>query len=138
MLIFNFIIILNIMTGIIIDTFGSLREEYNEYIADTETYCFICGNDRETLDKESSEREGFDYHVKEEHYQWNYLFYIGYIKDKEPTEYTGLESYVADLIEKEDIAWFPNHRAIMIKEEEGLDAGDAVDEDMEKVVEQVG
>jgi hypothetical protein len=132
-LLIDFIIVLSIVTGIIIDTFGSLREEYNEYIEDTETFCFICGFERETLDKESEEKDGFDFHVKNEHYQWNYLFYIGYLSDKEATELTGLESYIAGLIEKEKIDWFPNHRAMMIKEDDGLEAGEAVDANLEDI-----
>lgn len=37
-------IMLNIVGGIIIDTFGSLREKENEKIRDKEDNCFICGN----------------------------------------------------------------------------------------------
>jgi hypothetical protein len=25
---------------------------------------------------------------------WNYFYYLAYLKNKEPTEYTGIESYV--------------------------------------------
>lgn len=138
LLIINFIIVLSIVTGIIIDTFGSLREEYNSYIEDTESFCFICGHDRETLDKESEEKEGFDFHVKNEHYQWNYLFYIGYLSDKDDTDHTGLESYIAGLIDSEKIEWFPNHRALMIKEEAGMEAGEAVDKNIEDIENDVG
>lgn len=38
------IIMLNIVGGIIIDTFGSLREEENAKLADKDDNCFICGN----------------------------------------------------------------------------------------------
>lgn len=137
-LLIDFIIVLSIVTGIIIDTFGSLREEYNAYIEDTESFCFICGHDRETLDKESEEKEGFEHHVKNEHYQWNYLFYIGYLKDKEATELTGLESYIAGLIAKEKIDWFPSHRAMMIKEDGGMEADEALDDNLENIEKNVG
>ena len=137
LLIFGFIIILNIVTGIIIDTFGSLREEYNAYILDTFTYCFICGHDREALEKEfegGEEVDGFDYHVKKEHFQWNYLFYIGYLHDKKDTEFTGLESHVDGLINDEKISWFPNHRAMIVKEDEGLEANEAAEEEIQTIV----
>jgi len=39
-------IMINIVVGIIIDTFGVLREQSNERIEDMENYCFICGIDR--------------------------------------------------------------------------------------------
>ena len=136
LLIVALIIILNILSGIIIDTFGSLREEYNKYLKDTETYCFVCGFDRETIDKEATEADGqskFDFHVKQEHYQWNYLFYMAYLRDKEVTEYTGIESYVAEKVQNEDISWFPNHRAMVIKQEDAVNAQSAIDEGIRSI-----
>ena len=47
------IIMINIVSGIIIDTFGTLREELNEYNFDLENYCFICGFDKEVIEKSS-------------------------------------------------------------------------------------
>ena len=29
---------------------------------------------------------------------WNYVFFLGYLLDKEKTEYTGVESYVSNLL----------------------------------------
>ena len=34
---------------------------------------------------------------------WNYVYYIAYLQDKQSTEYTGIESYVQDKINKEEI-----------------------------------
>lgn len=48
------IILINIVAGIIIDTFGSLREELGIYEYDLANHCFICGFDKETIEKESS------------------------------------------------------------------------------------
>lgn len=45
---------------------------------------------------------------------WNYLFYIAYLKDKDPTEYSGIESYVMDKIKNEDTSWFPTFKYIYI------------------------
>lgn len=44
---------------------------------------------------------------------WNYLFYIAYLKDKDPTEYSGIESYVMDKIKNEDTSWFPTFKYIL-------------------------
>lgn len=41
---------------------------------------------------------------------WNYLFYIAYIKNKDQTELSGIESYVADKISQDDISWFPTFK----------------------------
>ncbi len=44
---------INIVSGIIIDTFGTLREKLNEYTEDLENICFICGFDKEFIEKSS-------------------------------------------------------------------------------------
>ena len=47
---------------------------------------------REIFDRKSD--SGFTQHTKIEHYMWNYIFYIGYLKDKDPNEYGGIESFI--------------------------------------------
>jgi len=51
------------------------------------------------------------------------MFYIAYIKDKESTDYTGLESYIAEQIENEEISWFPTHRALVLKGQQETEDG---------------
>lgn len=41
---------------------------------------------------------------------WNYLFYIAYLDYKDPTEYTGIESFVNEKIKNYDFTWFPINR----------------------------
>ena len=48
---------------------------------------------------------------------WNYLFYMAYILEKDNTEFNGTESYVYDLIIREDIKWFPVDKALCISED---------------------
>lgn len=84
----------NIVAGIIIDTFGSLREEESEKIKDIEDKCFICGNLKTIFDRltdSSSMGGGFEHHIKVNHYMWNYVFFMAYLKYKDSTEYTGIE-----------------------------------------------
>jgi len=52
------------LIGIIIDTFGSLREKDNEKKMDVQEICFICGFDRETFDRKSDAGGGFIGHIK--------------------------------------------------------------------------
>ena len=73
-------ILLNMIQGIIIDTFGSLREELAQRQNDQKFICFVCGIDMEKLDKSSESDKGFAYHIRIEHYMWNYLFYRAYIE----------------------------------------------------------
>lgn len=40
----------------------------------------------------------FEDHVKHEHNMWHYLYFIVLVKVKDPTEFTGPESYVDAMI----------------------------------------
>lgn len=46
---------------------------------------------------------------------WNYVYYISYILDKEPTEYTGIESYIADKLKNYDNTWIPINKSLTLK-----------------------
>lgn len=39
--------------------------------------------------------EGFAFHKENDHNIWNYIYYIYYLMEKDPTEYTGIESEIA-------------------------------------------
>ena len=58
------IMLLNIVFGIIIDTFAQLRDEKKSTEDDIRLRCFICGIERTVFDKDG---EGFDSHVKDDH-----------------------------------------------------------------------
>ena len=45
---------------------------------------------------------------------WKYLFYLVYLKTKDPTEYTGLESYVASLLDEEDVSFYPVNKSMCL------------------------
>ena len=65
MFLYNFIVTiltLTILTGIIIDTFAVLRTEDDHNIDDINNICFICGEERNILDKKDPKR-GFVFHV---------------------------------------------------------------------------
>ena len=64
---------------------------------DIQETCYICGYSRELFDRKSE--AGFKLHTLYEHYMWNYVFYISYLQDKEATEYTGIESYIAEKLQ---------------------------------------
>ncbi|EGR30411.1 MIR domain protein [Ichthyophthirius multifiliis] len=106
------IIMINIVSGIIIDQFGELRDKLKEYEQDLNNKCFICNFSSEEIEKESDQNQDFITHIRQDHCMWNYLYYIAYLQDKKQTEYTGIESYVAEKIEKEEIGWFPINRAL--------------------------
>lgn len=101
------LIMLDIVSGIIIDTFGALRLEYEERIHDMQNRCFICGIEKEVFDRMSEVRLRYLAHTTIDHNKWNYLWYIAYLADKDETEYTGNESYVAENLRLKEVNWFP-------------------------------
>jgi len=105
------IILMNIIFGIIIDTFSAMREMTENKINDMKTVCFICSIDRYTFDKQGTP---FDIHIKEEHNMWKYLYYLVYLSTKDETEYTGLESYVGALMADENVGFYPVHKSMCL------------------------
>ena len=53
--------------------------------------------------------------MREEHNLWDYAFFRLYLDKKERIDYSGLETYCADLIHKNMITWFPIKKAIVIE-----------------------
>ena len=108
-------IVWQMVSGIIIDSFDGLRGEREDLEEDMDTICFICGLKRETIEKYYIGKEGFEKHLQD-HNVNNYFFYIFYLEDKDPNEYSGLESYVKKDLDKESTRWFPIGRSLKIEE----------------------
>nr|XP_015202832.1 PREDICTED: inositol 1,4,5-trisphosphate receptor type 1 isoform X11 [Lepisosteus oculatus] len=105
------IIVLNLIFGVIIDTFADLRSEKQKKEEVLKTTCFICGLERDKFDNKTVT---FEEHIKEEHNMWHYLFFIVLVRVKDSTEYTGPESYVAEMIKEHNLDWFPRMRAMSL------------------------
>ncbi|XP_039617485.1 inositol 1,4,5-trisphosphate receptor type 2 isoform X2 [Polypterus senegalus] len=110
------IIVLNLIFGVIIDTFADLRSEKQRKEEILKTTCFICGLERDKFDNKTV---SFEEHIKLEHNMWHYLYFIVLVKVKDPTEYTGPESYVAEMIKEINLEWFPRMRAMSLVSNEG-------------------
>ena len=104
-----------LVSCLIIDTFESLRSTREEKEEDMNSICFICGLDKEEIEKYYPGKEGFEKHLQD-HSVWNYFFYTFYLEDKESSEYSGLESYIKEQIDNESISWFPNGRSLKKEE----------------------
>jgi inositol 1,4,5-triphosphate receptor type 1 len=110
------VIVLNLILGIIIDTFADLRKEKQEKDELRRNSCFICGLERHVFDAKGV---SFERHCKTEHFIWSYLNFIVLLKTKDPTELNGPESYVYKLVCQAvpDLTWFPRLMAMSLKEE---------------------
>ncbi|CAJ0918564.1 unnamed protein product, partial [Mesorhabditis belari] len=109
------VIVLNLIFGVIIDTFGDLRTEKNEKEDVLKNTCFICALERGKFDNRSV---SFEDHREKEHNLWHYLYFIVWLEIKDGTEFTGPESYVHECITGRNLDWFPRMQAISLKEED--------------------
>eukprot|EP00638_Chattonella_subsalsa_P020525 CAMPEP_0117867422 /NCGR_PEP_ID=MMETSP0950-20121206/7965_1 /TAXON_ID=44440 /ORGANISM="Chattonella subsalsa, Strain CCMP2191" /LENGTH=228 /DNA_ID=CAMNT_0005718975 /DNA_START=255 /DNA_END=942 /DNA_ORIENTATION=+ len=116
-----------IVSGIIIDSFGEMRDQMNEIRQDARGRCFICHIEKDRFDQYGN--NSFEQHVKHEHNMWHYIWFMIHLEDIEDSEYTGLEHYVKGLLDSKQIDFFPINRAKILDHEEA----DAENEIIEKV-----
>ena len=115
------VVMLNLIFGIIINTFSTIRDSKFANKEDQISKCFICNYEKGALDKIGS---GFEYHIKNEHNMWSYFFYLLNIEMQEGQGLSQIESYVWKSFRRKDYSFTPyfNTLAIAVKEEkEGVD-----------------
>ncbi|XP_077987360.1 inositol 1,4,5-trisphosphate-gated calcium channel ITPR1-like [Glandiceps talaboti] len=106
---------LNIIFGIIVDTFSELRDAKWRTDEDMRTLCFICS--RNAYDFEHHGK-GFRHHVKFEHNMWAYLFFFIHLDDTRLNDYTAIELYVHRYLKEENYDFFPLNRALCLSNED--------------------
>ncbi|KAJ3216217.1 hypothetical protein HDU67_009791 [Dinochytrium kinnereticum] len=90
------VFLLNVIFGIIFDTFGQLREDRNAISTDLKNNCFICS------------------------------IHAIHLQTKDPTEYTSHESHVAELLLKHDVSFMPVNRAMSLSRRDTDDMEDRI------------
>ena len=112
---FTFFIIMvtmwNIIKGITIDSFLSLREKSLIKANDTNTVCFMCSIDKLTFTRAIG-GDAFNEHTKVEQNLWNYIYFIIFIQEQDKDDDDGLEYYVRHMLLANDLNWFPMNRAM--------------------------
>ena len=103
------IIGLNVVFGIIVDTFSELREEKNKTDALMKGECFICGLKSTLFDRHGN---GWQHHIKKEHHMWDYLYLLRHLDEKDATEFTFLEQFVAEKIFRDENDFYPFGRSL--------------------------
>ena len=98
------IINLNIIFGIIIDTFAELRDERTQVLEDIHNCCYICGSERSIIELKGS---GWSYHFMREHSVFAYLSFLVYINDKKVYECSGLEKHVKECFNFTNTSFMP-------------------------------
>ncbi|KAF4695119.1 hypothetical protein FOZ60_005857 [Perkinsus olseni] len=106
------VVMANIVSGIIIDAFGESRDKRNEVLLDQKNNCFVCSLPAAKFDR-ADRLTGFRHHYKRMHNMWAYVYFVAYLKLKDPTELTGTEDYVKAAVVRHSIDWLPVLRASM-------------------------
>ena len=119
------IVCLNVIFGIIIDTFSELRAKQREREWDMLNKCDICGIERKIFEKKGME---FPYHKIVEHNLWDYVFYLVYLHSLDEQFITGFEYFVLVKFKQMSTAWLPINSTIYLKtnNEEAIDETVAV------------
>ena len=99
------IVLLNILFGIIIDTFGELRDKKRELEEDMNNVCFVCGQNRSLIDVKG---EGWVEHTEMRHNPTNYFAFLVHISDLPKKDCNGIEKFVKELQEKFDTKYIPS------------------------------
>ena len=50
----------------------------------------------------------FDEHTLKRHFLWNYIYYLYVLKQKNPTDFTGLEFVIDSQVTNDETDWFPS------------------------------
>ncbi len=99
--------LLNMLFGIIIDSFAELREEAAKIDSDKKDVCFICGAKRDEIEKDGI---SFDKHTEEEHNYFNYIYYIIGLKLDDIHNLDKINTFSYELIHEKSISWIPDYK----------------------------
>merc|ERR1719235_1825882 len=83
-------VLMNVIFGIIIDTFGALRDSTQERTVFLHNNTFITCIDRSEIDKIAGSMDihnGFEYIEKHCQSRWSYLNFIFFLKRKDPSSF---------------------------------------------------
>ena len=95
----------NVTFGLIVDTFGSLRDETYEYENDRKNICFIC-----QLSRDGCLIKNIDYekHIKEEHNLWSYVDFLVYLHLYNANDFNKVEGAVWYKLPENNYGWIPH------------------------------
>ena len=107
------ILLLELLFGIIIDTFAELREEQAKIDFDKKDVCFICGAKRDEIEKDGID---FDKHTEDDHNFINYIYYIIGLKFEDIQNLNKINSFSFEQIAQKSISWIPDYKKKLDKE----------------------
>ena len=99
-------IALNIFAGIIIDTFGEMRDLLTERRDHKYNKCSICGLDRWQIEKDG---QNFGNHKRYVHNLWEYLYFMIRINSVSPKSFNGIEFVIWEHLKNDETEWLPKY-----------------------------
>ena len=108
------IICLNIIFGIVVNSFAELRDQKSKNDFDTHNRCYICNLEYMVFDRQVE--GGFPRHIEKDHNLWQYVYYIVHLNSKSNSDYDGVETFVSDKLEEDVIDWVPNAIAMCLQQ----------------------
>ena len=117
--IFEYFIVLQVFTAIIVTGFTFKTKEENKIEKDKTNKCFICGLKKSELSKYYNQL-GFNGHIKLDHYLWNYMFAIFNVMKKDKKNLISFDKIIYDNYRKKIFkTWIP-FKTCKIKYEEDM------------------
>lgn len=113
--IFINIITLNIVFGVIIDTFGDMRDEAYQRQEYLESTCLVCLNQREAIESNGGK---FKKHTEVLHNIWDYLDFAAQVRNKDRRMLSYVEEHAQNSILQKSADWMPLKSTIHIDTEE--------------------
>jgi len=126
-----------IVTGIIIDTFGELRDEANAQSERLSNSCIICGISRQRFVQ--CPGASFAAHQASSHNKFHYLAYFLYLKqmNTNESEFSPQERYVYQNFIAERARFFPMDKTGDLLSEEQREEGESLEDRMSKLEEAI-
>lgn len=108
-------IILNIVFGVIIDTFGDMRDEAFRRQEILDNTCLVCLNQKQDM-----ESEGFYFgnHVRVLHRIWDYVDYVVYLRSKNKADLSYVEEEALKSYQKKSAEWLPVKDSLYLSNED--------------------
>ena len=119
------IILFNIISGLMLDAFASIREDAEKREETLRDSCFVCGIERKDYENLNLPPNfpSFEEHKHRDHDVWSYIYFIDYLNGKDPTEFTGVEQYVYEQLQNNEMLWAPVRMSFAIQTVNDLRTG---------------
>jgi hypothetical protein len=113
------VILLNVVFGIVIDTFGEIRTAKMDRTTATQNFCFVCDLEKYKFNELAGSIQGFKRHIEAEHNMWDYLAFMIFLWEQDQDDDDGLELYVRHLLHERDLSWFPMSTSMSVRSQYG-------------------